>query len=147
LQPNGHEKLHVPDAQSELGIASRHLEQRINCNLRPPILFGRGQDSIFDTEFHVSDADCCRLSHVGVIAQEECAMDLQVGRKPVIGIDAGQCPGMFNSIERPERKEVDLPVLRFDGLGIIGAEWRPSMSCPKCGQRGDPNRAQPAQLS
>ena len=58
--------------------------------------------SVFDPEFQVSHADCCRLSRVGVIAEEECAMDLQVGRDPVVGINAGQCPGMFNSIKSPE---------------------------------------------
>jgi hypothetical protein len=145
-QPNGQEELHMAGAQAKLGIASRHFEQWINCNLRPPIVFGRRQETVFDPEFQVSHADCCRLSRVGVIAEEECAMDLQVGRDPVVGINAGQCPGMFNSTKSPERKEVNLPVLRLDGLGIIGAEWRPGMSRPERGLSGNQDGARPAQL-
>jgi hypothetical protein len=60
-------------------------------------------------------------------------MDLQVGREPIVGIDAGQRSGMFSSIEGPKREEVDLPVLHLDGLGIISAEWRPGSRGPAAG--------------
>ena len=51
LQPNGQEELHMAGAQAKLGIASRHFEQWINCNLRPPILFAGGQKPVFDADF------------------------------------------------------------------------------------------------
>ena len=54
LQPNGQEELHMAGAQAKLGIASRHFEQWINCNLRPPIVFGRRQETVFDPDFQVS---------------------------------------------------------------------------------------------